>query len=433
MTLQAGGTSGARDYYGADSSWFSGGSFTRPKFDLNFAVPSGNMVIQSGSNGFVDFDNLEIAHQGVAGVCAASCSSGSGTPYGTQAAFQLNGSSSITVKNSYIHDWITTQTGGCAQFLNYSAGSIFGAQLVANTEISGEGSWYTPSHLPLTFGGAIEQSPGTTGTEVRNSKIHGTMAAMFSIRLVHDNEIYHVSSEHSALDSCPHSQVIEDDDGRADVIYNNAIHDNQGRGGQNVGVVIYECAQSSIYNNVMWNNNAPGYNGNILLSGDPSIYGCSTQSSGSVANVYNNTIDCSNGVSCFSTDSKGTVPGTVNLKNNIFITNGNPISLPSGITSFNNGNNYTMPTSEASTYGFTSARKYAPSSANPHVSGGAFNLLSVATGILAPLAYDTAGAPWYGGSYTPRTTTSDLGAFVFGAQSSSSKPNPPSNLAANVQ
>jgi hypothetical protein len=435
LSVKAGGTSGSPDYYGVDSSWFAGSSFTRPLFDLNFSVPSGNDVIETNSLGNIVFDNFEIRNQGIAGSCSSACGGSGGTQWATQAAFEFLGSSNMTVKNSYIHDWVTTHTGNCNNFLNYSAGAIFGATLVDTVEISGENSWYGPSHTPLTFGGGIQEPPGTMGTEVRNSKIHGTMAGCFSIRSCHDNELYHITSQHGALDGCPHSQVVESDDAVPDTIYNNLIHDNGGAG-QGVGVVIYECARPNIYNNVMYNNNAGGGNGHILI-GDTQYCASNGGSSSDVANVYNNTLDCSNGVYCVATDSKGSLPGTINLENNIFITNGsNAVALQSGVAKFNSSNNYTMSTSEASTYGFTSARKYAPSSSNPNVSSKTVNLLNLATGSLAALAYDAAGAPWYGGSYVPRTQASDLGAFVHGGQSissSPSKPNPPSNLAANVQ
>jgi hypothetical protein len=433
MKIQAGGSSTSPDYYGVDVTWFSGGAFIRPKFDLNFTVPAGNNVVGAYNINNLVFDNFEILHQSITGSCATSCGGSGGTPYPSQAAFEFiegnaNITSNVIVKNSYIHDWVTSQGTNCPDFLNYAAGAIYGASLVDNTEISGENSWYGPSQTPITFGGAIEQRPGQSGTEVRNSKIHGTMAALFSIRKSHDNEIYHVSSEHGALDSCPHSQVIENDDGGADIVYNNFIHDNQGRAGQNVGVVIYEGPYSQIYNNVMYHNNVSGYNGDIVLT-----EGNNGSQPGAVQNTYNNTVDCSNGVPCFATDSKGTIAGTVNLKNNVFVTNGSPISLVSGISTFGNASNHTMPTSEASTYGFTSARKYAPGSSDPNVVGKSVSVLSVATGALAALAFDAAGAPWFGASYVPRDATSDLGAFVFSAQSSSAKPNPPTNLSVIVQ
>jgi hypothetical protein len=431
-----GGSSSVSDYYGADASWYSGSSFTRPVFDLNYSVPARNMVIGFYLANNITIDNIEIVHQGIAMQCASSCS-GNGTGTQTQAAIEFQGSgTNLVVKNSYLHDWVTSNPGNCYLGLNYSAGAIYGSTLVDSTEISGENSWYGPSHTPITFGGGIEEPAGKQGTEVRNSKIHGTMAAMFSVRLDHDNEIYHVSAEHYKLDACPHSQVIEDDDGGRDVIYNNLIHDNQGRNGENVGVIVYECGQSSFYNNVMWNNNIHGYNGNVLLSGDPSPYGCGSHSSGDVANVVNNTIDCTNGVACVGVDSKGAMPGTVNLKNNIFIANGGPLAMASGISTFSNLNNYTMSPSEASQYGFTPARKYAPSSSNSHVAGQGVNLLSLATGVLTALSSDAAGAPWFGGSYNSRAGSWDLGAFVVNASGGSqqaSKPNPPSALAASVQ
>lgn len=274
--------------------------------------------------------------------------------------------------------------------------------------------------------------------EVRNSKIHGGMAGCFGAKSCHDNELYHISAEHAALDSCPHSQVIEDEGNLAnDMEYNNLIHDNVGRHGQNVGVVTLLCDSTSFYNNVMWNNNAPGYNGNIRIGS-----GCNGSGSSAVANIYNNTVDCSNGVGCFETDTKPpALPGTVNLRNNVFITGSNPIILHEGISTFNNSNNYSMSTSEANSYGFTSARKYNPSSADPHVSGQGVDLVSslssALNSVLGALAYDAQGAPWFGGSYVRRGSNWDLGAYAGSGQSSSapspSKPVAPTGLSASVQ
>ena len=82
MTLQAGGSSSSvQDYYGVDQTWFAGGSFARPKFDPNYQVPTGNVLIAGTASAVnIVFDHLEIVHQGI----------NANGIFGTQAAFQFN-------------------------------------------------------------------------------------------------------------------------------------------------------------------------------------------------------------------------------------------------------------------------------------------------------------------------------------------------------
>ena len=361
MTIGAGGSSGAHDYYGADPTWFSGASFTRPVFDLNYSVPTDNMVISGNGRSYIDFDNLEIAHQGITGSVGPSCSSG-GTAYERQAAFQFPNSSGVTITNSYIHDWVTTHAGNAYNFLNYSAGSVSGVDIVDHSEISGENSWFGSGHTPVTFGGGCQNCG-----EVRFSKIHHGMAACFSVQNCHDNEFYAITTGHNSLDPCPHSQVIEDNGNEVDIVYNNLVHDNAP-----VGVTLYQCDASSVYNNVFWNN----ANVQIMLSG------CSGQGGSAVANVYNNIVDCSNGTACFGTDAKGTLPGTVNLKNNLWITNGRPTFYPSSISHLVQSNNTTISARTANAQGYTSANKYKGSGST---AGAGANLTSSCSGSLTLL------------------------------------------------
>lgn len=435
MSVQKGGTNSVRDYYGVDKTWFSGASFTRPLFDMNYTVPSGNEVITGAVTtsgfGYITFDNIEIVHQAI--------TIAPGTDQ--QQAFSFRNYSSpsnsplgIVISNCYLHDWGVTSQLTSTNQPNYSAGSISGNVTVDGCEISDANGFHYVNGVRTTAhsGGGIQGVTNNVGvSEVRNSKIHDTMAGCFSVRSCHDNEFYNITQPTGDGGTTIHSQVIEDDDGWGPThVYNNLIHDIY------AGVVIDVCQGASIYNNIIYNNSN---NFGIRLAGGGGSSGnCGSNITSNATSVYNNTIDCSGSASvCFGTDSHAgvSVDGNVNLQNNIWITNGaNPVSINEPITgTLANDHNHTMSTSEAGTYGFTSARRYAPSSSDPQVTGKAIDILSVATGSLAALAFDAAGAPWFGASYMPRTATSDLGAFVFGAQSSSSKPNAPSNLTAIVQ
>jgi hypothetical protein len=406
MQIQAGGNSSALDYYGVDQSWFAGGSWTRPTFDLSYAVPSGNVVIYgSAGSGYEIFDNLEIVHQGIT----------VDGKYGTQQAYQLNsGATGVVIKNGYIHDWATsgTITRGSLQ---YSAGSIFGAITLDDTEIEDSGGYHFVNGVKtaVRFGGACQNC-----AEVKNSKIHDTMAGCFTVYHCHDSEFYNITANVQAYDSNIHTQVIEDDQPSGTssggmAVYNNVIHDNTP-----VGVTIYVPYNSYVYNNVMWNNG----NKDILLTYP------GNDSTSKVGYVVNNTVDCSNGTPCVGMDNKTAGLGTLNLQNNHWITNGSPTCFNASgclnIGSIANSGNITMSTSTASSQGYTNVNWYMPTSSSGGTVGRALSLASLCSGGLGTLCSDRLHAP--------RLTSWDVGAYEFGSQTSS-KPNPPGNLNAIVQ
>jgi hypothetical protein len=437
MTLQAGGSSSSvMDYYGVDTTWFSGSAFTRPIFDLAQTVPTGSNghfnVINGNGNGFVTIDNLEIKNQNIANL----------TPDGGTPAISFVGASVYTsqVTNCYIHDFMTTSkltsssTNGCPApgwTPDYAAGGVQFVLLMSNTTIDDTAGFGFDSVGTKITGGGLGGACKNCW-EVSDSKFVKTMAACFTTDSCHDSEFTGITQTildandpngYAPLGTCrPHTQIIEDDSGTlTSIIYNNWIHDNNAP-----GVVIDVRYSSSIYNNVISNNNT----GNVAILNKPG-----GDSSSFVGYFVNNTVDCGGISPCVKTDTGHAVLGTLNLENNIWVgTSTTYFGSGAGIGTLNSTNNYPMSYTEAATYGFTSARKYAPSSSDPHVSGQGANLGAIATGALVPLGYDTAGAPWYGTSYHERLTSWDIGAYL-GAQSGSttSKPTAPTNLTATVQ
>jgi hypothetical protein len=454
MTIPSSGTATAQDYYGVcntgyssdpgytvpaacgGASWPSSG-WTRPKFELAQTVPTGgtggNHVIYAGSRSYITLDGFEIADQAISGGCGFG---------GCDAISFYQGGNSY-VEHMYIHGFMTNATWNSSWVPDYSAGGILGNVHVLYTTIddsAGFGFNAGGTRISGGYQGGGCQNCGEFGY----GKFVNTMAACFTTYSCHDSEFTGITQ--GAIDACgssgyggscgtlgsirPHTQVIEDDFGglTGELVYNNWIHDNPG-----VGVTIYVNYCSYVYNNVL-SKNANAY---ILIS----TANGSSPPSGLTGYFLNNTVDCSGGTNCFATDSKGTINGTVNLKNNIWITNGTPTSLPSNIATLNQSNNYTMPTSEASANGFTSANMYAPTSSDSHVAGQGLNLVSSLAsvmGAMPPLQYDAEGASWFGGTAAARGATWDLGAFIVGARASStppssSKPNPPTALAVSVQ
>src|SRR6266478_2065102 len=127
MTVLAGGSSSSLvDYYGVDLSWFSGGSFTRPVFDLAQTVPIGNSsrnAVIYVATSFVTIDNMEIANQRIQ-ISNALLGGTSGiSAYGGSCG-QFSG---ITVKNSYLHAWMTNdQITNSSNPPAYGSGGLMG-------------------------------------------------------------------------------------------------------------------------------------------------------------------------------------------------------------------------------------------------------------------------------------------------------------------
>lgn len=424
MTITLGGSASAQDYYGVclstdSDSPCSGGTswpssaWTRPKFDLAQAIPTGNHVITvtSGFSGYTTFDNIEIANQGLSlGI------------YGADDAYNFAAVTAsmpgVLIENGYIHDWISN-TNVAGQPSNwawmYSSGAIFDGSnrvVISQMTIEDSGGWVYNGATKVTggFGGACENCQ-----EVKNSTFYSDGAACYTVSSCHDNEMYNFSTAQNLFDLCPcrpHSQIIEDDytaDTDNPSVYNNYVHDSS-----NVGVSIYVPYHANLYNNVLVNTSQY-----ILLGAYPG-----GDSSSRVGYVYNNTVDCSSGGNCLAMDSKTpnstyTALGTLYLRNNIWITNGTPtcigVSGCNSITTLIQSNNTpTMTTTEASTYGFIAGNKYSPSSSDPNVAAQGMNLTSSCTGSFASLCQDASGAAWFGGAFKTRPTGSagwDRGAF----------------------
>jgi hypothetical protein len=416
MKLLAGGSSvGVQDYYGVDLTWFAGASFARPLWDMQQQVPTSpgvfgaitqfNMV-WGNQQPYVTFDNFEVANMAIS----------NNQPYSddSDAAFDFRGTNqgTQTVKNLYIHDAMTNSHITSSWVPGYGAGGVAFVGTVDTVTIDFTNSFGFNTNGVKVFVGLGGAALNTL--EVKNSKFINTMAGCFSaFNSCHDSEFTGITQVvwddatkfPGGLGALrPHTQVIEGEAcsfGERDHIYNNWIHDNP-----SAGVTIYVDQKSFIYNNVLTNNS----NGNILLTGT----GCNGNAS-DVGYVLNNTVDCSNGIACFQTDAKGTLLGTTTLNNNIFITNGNPLSIQSTIATFNNGpNNRTMPTTEANTYGFIKSNKYFPTNINDlNVNGAGVNYTSSCTGNLSQLCKDAQGAPWFGAAYATRSASVawDLGAY----------------------
>lgn len=429
ITIVSGAT---HDYWGVDKTWYNGGSWTRPLWDMAYTGIANGIIVQtsSGDLGSHTFDNIEIAHQLV------TLYSGM---FDDQEAFKFYyGPGGTILENLYVHDWASnSNVSGCAMgCFGYDVGGVLGS---ANAADPGAGSgvrvinstfsdqsgyfFYGATKILAGFGGACRDC-----NEVGGSSYSYTQAACFDTYLCHDSEFHDINDGAIEQYDSPapyglHSQIIEDDAGGNSVEYNDYIHNSPHAA---VGVLI--CAGSPLYNSVI-----QGITNNFAVLIDTN--GCQSSSS-QTENIYNNTIDGSaNGEYIRLSPRSGGVIGTVNAKNNIFvgISSGGISIGPGTVTNQNFSNNWPMPSSEASAHGFVLANEYSPSSVDSNTSGTGANLTSLCSGNLSQLCVDTSGAPWFGGTYKSRGSSWDLGAYQGAGGGGGGNPPPTNAVTAPTQ
>jgi len=408
MNVTSGGSSASlTDYYGVDKTWYAGGSWAMPIFDLAGQAPTSvgpsgayNVIYVSRSASYTVWDALEMKGQFVVG-------GHSGPSDGWDCGIYFSVAGTSTVKNGYFHDWVTDTANLNAGFSN-CAGGISRALLVTGMTFSDQGG------TPVPFGGCSFNS-----NEVANSVCHHVAQGVLGWGgNVHDNKFYGFTN---ACCVAPytngiHTNVIEQTYTGTGIFYNNLIHDNS------AAVTMLVGCTASIYNNVLWNN----YQDIVI---DTDSVTCPNPST-DTAYVYNNTVDCSNGFNCFKVGYRGVTLGTLNLKNNHWITNGTAVCYNntgagcSNVTAVNASNNLTMTTATAASQGYTSANLYEPTASTNATVDAAVSLSGLCSGNLGSLCADRL-------HYT-RGTSWDTGAYEFGGQSSST-PNAPLSLTAMVQ
>ena len=108
-------------YYGVDSTWFFGATWTRPVLDLGGTPWTAAPLLANSASNIV-FDNLEIENEQVA-------TSGSAVPLG---GISVSGGSGVTVQNCYVHEWSVANPGagsdstpfGGITFYNGASGGV---------------------------------------------------------------------------------------------------------------------------------------------------------------------------------------------------------------------------------------------------------------------------------------------------------------------
>jgi uncharacterized protein DUF4082 len=385
LSIATGGSGSTDDYYGVDTTWYSGSGWVKPIFDGTYSV---NTLIYIVSN--VTIDNLELCH-----VLDPSDNAGlivAGTTGNT------------LIENCHLHGWRLSGSADGAHGGYYAAGytaSTIATNILQNTEIeNSENSSNTQAGngTCVRFGGKVigckihDNSSGILFcTEFTNSQFYNITGNSMGSNGYHTNGIY--------LDCMALGQTVG-------YVRGSFIHDVNG--GANMAYM--NCRGSNV-NQYVYNNVFYGViSDQCAIEIEPYAYG----SGGTQGNVYvwNNTIVNYNSSLAAVTivDHGGSPqPNTVQVQNNHTINAPTLIGGGSAARKVSD-HNLSQTTAQAAAAGYTLAALYAPpSSSSPSVAIGATTPVSIFT---SDILGKTRVAPW------------DVGAYQYSADHSGSNPAP---------
>ena len=235
MLLKGGGTSAGFDYYGVDKTWFSGASWTRPRFDLQGKeTATTNRVVDfnNPSKNFITFQSIEVVGFYWDGP----------STYGQDTMFYVYYASNVTFDDMYIHNYShgpasDGTTDNMRMFLGNGTSPYSPGVVLQNCVVEGDGnSGFVAFNIPTVKGCTISNMPN----------------AIVGAVLVVGNTISKVTS---SFDPLQHENGIETF--RPAEVYNNVISDIEA----GVAILSTPCfyAKSSgitgydkIYNNVIY-------------------------------------------------------------------------------------------------------------------------------------------------------------------------------------
>lgn len=341
--LIQGGTTGNPDYYGTDQTWFSGGSWTRPLFDLQHVVLGPNasgaaiyVDANFSTTGWTVFDGLEIAHQrAMVTANAGSCS------------ILFNFVDNCTVTNCIVRDWDMDAPPN-----NQESGSDGGIVLSVGTATNN-----TVTHCILNCAGSSMR----TGSATRNIN-HVDFTEFYQVieailgggDIVHD---CHIHDMPAPTDPFVHNNAIETF--RPSTIYNILIHDLDAHTTPiNIApdfITPGLASSNYVYNVTGWN-----------LGGQTPI---GLDTGGNPANskfyIWNNTISDAGWIVRTANRGQTNAYGYVEMRNNQFITPLDPpwtFSPPNGapVTTVVQDHNITQTPAVAMVTGYTIANQFQP-------------------------------------------------------------------------
>ena len=388
LNISAGGASGSPDYYGVDTTWFSGASFTRPIFDGGYAVAN---TITVGSVSNVTIDNLELRY------VSSSSNYGYGLISGGAPSF-------LTISHCYLHGWRTTSATDDAHggviFTSFGPNVdtvVFDSGEIENAENSSR------------WNGVMFREIGA----IRNSLLHdNSSAVLFTLDFDH-NIIHNICSPQCGFDGNYHWNGVYLDAetlGKSvGYIRNSVFYDIDG--GANMSYLNGRHATLYNYNNVYYGQ----ISAQRAIEIEPYDYGAN-QTSG-VYNIYNNTGFLEDGTPLVHIVDRNGVPqpSSIVLRNNHVV--GTSVSVDDNGPSagYTRSNNLIQTASVAGGQGYTVANQGKPTLSS---------VATVDTGFSGSALFTTDKD----GIARPQGAAWDIGAYEF----TTSVPPPPSSSACDV-
>jgi len=357
-------------YIGVDQTWYSGGSWTRPIFNLDNPLSNGRPssctydesiggVFGSYAN-YLILDNFEET-----GLCWNTNSLSDN--------MDLDGTM-VEVSNWYVHGWTFGASSTLDNKTMIAGDSTAGYALVKGLVCDGSdaslgnSTTYSSGDCIGGLGVSLEVEQS-----VFNHVSNGCVCGAYS---VHDNLFENMYGSQGTT----HTNIVEQDNGGGNTqpyptyFYNNVIHDIY----LGVGVWLTPGVGDNayIFNNVIYNN----HNNCFLVSGN---------GTSGVSNYYfkNNTLDYTVGGCNFIIDSQMTsnaINGTIFFQNNhgigyspaawssVWGTTGTPVSQ----TVTDLGDETMQSEAAANAQGYTTANNYAPTNSGGATVGAGANVAS---------------------------------------------------------
>lgn len=427
-------------YVGVDTSWFAGGSWSRPVLSMDNPLstnrPSsckfddGNITgLNLGSQNYVVFDNFEFT-----GKCW------NGDPTANSVTVSGN---QVQLTNFYFHGW-TYGSGTSSDSSRMIAGGGAASNYILIDHMVCDGSDSSLGTTPNQASGFCLGIGSEIAYSVFNHVSNGCICTPSS---VHDNLFENMFEPQGSV----HGNVIESNGAKSGVgnmyIYNNVTHDI------GEGVTFwpepYPGTSLFVFNNVFYNI---GNGGNCFMVDGQGSAGAIQ------AHFYNNTFDYQSGgcqINFFASHAGQEFNGSVDFQNNHFINypsstltsiyfkSGSPISF----SVKDNGGQLYQSEAQANSQGYTASNRYAPNSSSDATVGAGQS----ASGSCSTFSSDgalckgtSAGvlsgsnhvATYPAISLVARSSSNwDIGAYQFGSGGSSANqpPSPPRNLTATVE
>lgn len=340
MTVTQGGSGeSTRDYYEIDATWYTGGSWSRPVWDLEDTETTGTnrvMEVQSGLS-YITVDNIEVENFYWTGA----------TSYGNDIIFKYNTATYITYKNMYVHSWTHGTTGAGTTddaniFQGYTSAPLGTGCIIeyciADGSRAGDSMYFNYGGCPI----------------IRHNTIHDIANGIQSTGVSLTDHLCYGNTVYNIVDSFETSQHENNlTFGGPGKCYDNVLYQ------VGAGMCLYVQpgwgsvdGDQWVYNNLVYNNTAtqpftvdPEY-----IDIDGTLY------------IFNNTVE--GGVNaCFRVVNRSYYIATIMLQNNHWITTAaDATSVEGTVNNLTETYNLKQTQTEATAEGYVLGNQYAPGS-----------------------------------------------------------------------